>query len=215
MRQNDLSQSDCRIFKSNRSLLNQIYEKAWFLACWYKFMETKSWLKIIEVVIVKNTPCLSTLVGTAWLIRENVKFSEIFWNLVVVSQPWCHQRNLFGMIWKFTEVNWEMPGWYEKHRSGWVTFKCQKALWNISLAIKQFLRTENGAQYTNYKMNNLTKNWTYPKISYNTSLWTDCTTQWCQCHQTSCHYYHTTWETNKYPLSLHILGDQNFESDLE
>ena len=141
--------------------------------------------------------------------------SFLEWNLVVVSQPWCHQGNLFGMTWKFTEVNWEMPGWYEKHRSDWVTFECQKALWNISLAIKEFLRIENGAQYTNYKMNNLTKNWTYPKVSYNASLWTDCTTQWCQCHQTSCHYYHTTWETNKYPLSLHILGDQNFESDLE
>ena len=46
MDQNALGQSDCRIFKSTISL-EQNNQKAWFLACWYKFMEIKIWLKII------------------------------------------------------------------------------------------------------------------------------------------------------------------------
>ena len=45
---------------------------------------------------------------------------------------------------------------------------------NISLAIKQSLRIENETQYTNYQINNSIKNQIYPKISHNTSLWTDC-----------------------------------------
>ena len=53
MDQNALGQSDCRIFKSTISL-EQNNQKAWFLACWYKFMEIKIWLKIIGVDMVKN-----------------------------------------------------------------------------------------------------------------------------------------------------------------
>ena len=57
-----------------------------------------------------------------------------------------------------------------------------------------------------------------PKISYNISLWTDCTIQY---HQDSCCWYHRTSEANrhekqlKYPgvyVSLLIIGDKNFES---
>ena len=53
MGQNGLGQSDCRIFKLT------IYpehkgEKTWFLACWYRLMEIKSWLKNIGVGMVKN-----------------------------------------------------------------------------------------------------------------------------------------------------------------
>ena len=53
MGQNALGQSDYTIFKSTISL-EQNDEKAWFFACWYKFMDNRSWLKKIEVGIVKN-----------------------------------------------------------------------------------------------------------------------------------------------------------------
>ena len=53
MDQNKLDESDCRIFKSARSL-EQNNAKAWFFACWYKFVEIKSWLKNLEVGMVKN-----------------------------------------------------------------------------------------------------------------------------------------------------------------
>ena len=50
--QNALGQSDCRIFKSTISL-QQNDEKVLFFARWYRFMETKSWLKhfVVDVVI--------------------------------------------------------------------------------------------------------------------------------------------------------------------
>ena len=44
---------DCRIFRSTVSL-KQNDEKASFFACWWKFMETKSWLKNIGLVVVNN-----------------------------------------------------------------------------------------------------------------------------------------------------------------
>ena len=53
MGQNALSQSDYRIFKSTISL-EQNVEKAWFFACWHRFMEIRSLLKNIGVGMVKN-----------------------------------------------------------------------------------------------------------------------------------------------------------------
>ena len=53
MGQNVLGQSDCSIFKSTISL-EHIDEIAWFDACWYKFMETESWLENIGVGLVKK-----------------------------------------------------------------------------------------------------------------------------------------------------------------
>ena len=53
MCQNVLGQSDCRIFKSTISL-EQNGEKVWFFACWYKFIEIKSWLKNIGMSMVIN-----------------------------------------------------------------------------------------------------------------------------------------------------------------
>ena len=53
MVQNALNQSDCRIFKSTIHL-EQNGEKAWFLVCWCRFMEIKSWLKNIGVGMVRN-----------------------------------------------------------------------------------------------------------------------------------------------------------------
>ena len=49
---------------------------------------------------------------------------------------------------------------------------------NISSAIKESLKIENGSQYTNYRVNNSIKNKIYQKISHNTSLLTDCTVRY-------------------------------------
>ena len=46
--QNVLDQSDHSIFKSNISL-EQNNEKTWLFACWYKFIEIKTWMKSIGV----------------------------------------------------------------------------------------------------------------------------------------------------------------------
>ena len=43
MSQNVFGQSDCGIFKKIISL-EWKKEKAWFFACWYKFIEIKNWL---------------------------------------------------------------------------------------------------------------------------------------------------------------------------
>ena len=48
MAQNALGQLDFGIFKSSVSL-EQNDEIAWFFACWYKFMEIKSWLNNIKI----------------------------------------------------------------------------------------------------------------------------------------------------------------------
>ena len=45
----------------------------------------------------------------------------------------------------------------QKHRNGWVTFKCQKNL-NKYCIIKASLRVENRNQYTNNQVNNAVKN---------------------------------------------------------
>ena len=45
----------------------------------------------------------------------------------------------------------------------WVTFKFQRTLQNIALAIKASVRVNNRAQYANHQMNNTVKNQTYPK----------------------------------------------------
>ena len=52
MGQNALGLLDCRIFKLTISL-EQNDGKAWFFACWYRFMEIKSLLKNIEVDVAK------------------------------------------------------------------------------------------------------------------------------------------------------------------
>ena len=53
MGQNALGQSDYGIFKSTRSL-EQNDENAWFFACWYRFMQNRSWLKNNGVGMVKT-----------------------------------------------------------------------------------------------------------------------------------------------------------------
>ena len=91
-----------------------------------------------------------------------------------------------------------------KHWSAWVW----KSFANISLAIKEFLRIENGNLYTNYQMNKSIKNQIYPKINHNTSPWADCTIRQSGCHQNSYCCYHTTWETNRYANQLTSPGFQ-------
>ena len=63
--------------------------------------------------------------------------------LVFLSER--YQGNQSGIIWKFSKVNWQILGW-PIYRSGWVTFNYKKAVLNISVAIKEFLRIENGSQ---------------------------------------------------------------------
>ena len=60
-----------------------------------------------------QTPCLSTPVGTAWLIKENVKFFKYFpkSDLGVAFPMGTHQENESGMIWKFSDANWQIPVW--------------------------------------------------------------------------------------------------------
>ena len=53
MGKNVLCQSDCRISKSTLSL-KQNNERVWFFARSYIFMEIRSWLKNIEVDMVKH-----------------------------------------------------------------------------------------------------------------------------------------------------------------
>ena len=53
MGQNTLSQSNYRIFKSIISL-EKNDEKAWVFTCWYRFMESRSWMKYIGVDVGKN-----------------------------------------------------------------------------------------------------------------------------------------------------------------
>ena len=50
---NSFRQSDYRIFKSTISL-RRSDEEVWFSACWYRFMEIRSWLKNIGVGMVKS-----------------------------------------------------------------------------------------------------------------------------------------------------------------
>ena len=80
MDQNALGQSDCRIFKSTISL-EQIDKKTWFFACWYRFMEIKSWLKNIEVGVVKSM-CGHLRVRTLKLALSQEAMNGINWFLV-------------------------------------------------------------------------------------------------------------------------------------
>ena len=80
MSQNALSQSDYRIFKSTISL-EQNDEKAWIFACWYIFIESRSWLKNTGVCILK-TGCAHSVLRTLKLAVCQGKTNEINWFLV-------------------------------------------------------------------------------------------------------------------------------------
>ena len=53
MSQHALGQGDSRIYKSTISP-EQNDKKSWFFACWYKFIEIKSWLESIGLDMVIN-----------------------------------------------------------------------------------------------------------------------------------------------------------------
>ena len=91
MGQNALSQSNCRIFKSNISP-EQIDETVSFFACWYNFMQINRWLKIFGVGMVKNG-CGQSGDGTLKL---------------TVSEEWTGGINWFFPCWyRFTKIkNW-------------------------------------------------------------------------------------------------------------
>ena len=74
------------------------------------------------------------------------------------------------MIWKFDEVNWQIPVWRKNMKVAEYK-RYQKAKWNVSLDIKESLRIKNGSQYTNDEKNNLIKNNIYPNISHSASPW--------------------------------------------
>ena len=95
---------------------------------------------------------------------------------------------------------------------------------NISLAIKQSLRFENETQYNSYQMNNSIKNKIYPKISHNTSLWTDCkygglSMELKAMLLVSCNMRNKQISkkinVSRRSVSLHIIREENFESKLE
>ena len=85
MSQNVLSQSDCRIFKSIISL-KQNGERALFFACWYMFMEIKSWLKNFGVGVVKSG-CGHSVHGTLKLAVSLEEINRVNWFF------WCVSKN--------------------------------------------------------------------------------------------------------------------------
>ena len=102
------------------------------------------------------------------------------------------------VIWKFNGFNRQISGWLKN----FVTFKFQKPLWNIWLAIK-------GSQFRNYQMNNSIKNQIPQKINHSTTLWINCT-MWLplfQKNMSGC--YNTTWVTYRYAKQLRSPGVQD------
>ena len=57
-------------------LSEQNDEKAWFFACWYRFMESRRWLKNIRVGIIKNG-CGNSVLRSLKLAVCQVKMNEI------------------------------------------------------------------------------------------------------------------------------------------
>ena len=96
MGQNALGQLDYRIFKSTISL-EKTDEKAWFIACWYRFRKMKSWLKNIGVSLVKNG-CGHPGLRTLKLALSQEEINSINWFLV-----WWHRfrkgESYFNNFW--------------------------------------------------------------------------------------------------------------------
>ena len=97
MAQNAFSQSDCRIFKLAISL-EQIDEKAWFFACWYRFKEIKIGWEILWQALSKVG--VATLVSGLWLYPKK--------ELMEQTSFWCVNKNkekpkvtliIFGWCW--------------------------------------------------------------------------------------------------------------------
>ena len=96
MGQNALGQLDCRIFKST-TFLEQNYEKDWFFACWYRFMENGSLLKNIGMGAVKNG-CGHSVLRTLSLAVCQGKMNEINWFLVCWYKS-MKAKSYFNNLW--------------------------------------------------------------------------------------------------------------------
>ena len=82
MGQNALDQSECSIDYFKLTIyLEQNDEKAWFLACWCRLIEIKSWLKNIGVGVVKNG-CDHSGLRTLKLVVSQEGINGISWLLV-------------------------------------------------------------------------------------------------------------------------------------
>ena len=80
MGQNVLGQSNCCIFKLTTSP-EQNDEKAWFFACWCRFIEIKSWLKNIGVGMVRNG-CDHSGLKTLKLAVSQEGVNWVTWSLI-------------------------------------------------------------------------------------------------------------------------------------
>ena len=94
MGQNDLSQSNCRNFKSTIPLTNRW--RCLFFACWYIFMEIKSWLTNIGVGMVKNEcDCF----GCRTALVTAIKGITDFWLVDINSGKLKVSVIIFGWWW--------------------------------------------------------------------------------------------------------------------
>ena len=82
----------------------------WFFACWYKFMQIKRWLKILEVSLIKNGCGQSyerTLKLTVWRINRWNKL--IFCILININKNQKLTKNLLcgrGKKWVWPVWSW-------------------------------------------------------------------------------------------------------------
>ena len=115
--QNALGQSDFRIFKSTFSS-EKIVEKAWFYACWYRFMEIKSWLKKI-LQSARPKMRVSTLVsrlwshlavseeaivGINWFLYDGTSSGKLKISLIIFGWRWSKMGEI-------DEINWFVACW--------------------------------------------------------------------------------------------------------
>ena len=163
------------------------------------------------------------------------KFSRVR-RLGAVFSKGRHQRNRSGMIWEFSEVNWQIPDWpeniemaewplsvkklceylisYQKTLKDWEpNIQTIKLTHSIPMNFLWYFQGVEKGCIGNEWVNNSIKNQIYPKITRNTSLWAD-STIW-EYRQGSRCFYHTTWEKqickknsiSRHSVSVHIIGN--------
>ena len=153
-----------------------------FWDLWWFLCVSMTW-NTFEIIWSKTTPCPSNPVGTAWLAGENAKFSgvrssskfstgEIRKPTGDTTKPTREDMKIQRgelmniMLWLKNIYTW----FTLKHINGWVTFKCQKILRKIALAMISSLKVYNRIQYTNHHMNNAVTHQIYPRKSQYISL---------------------------------------------
>ena len=112
--QNALAQSNSRIFISTLSP-KQNDEKSRFFACWYKFMETESWLRNIGMDVVRNE-CYHSGVRTQKLAvsQEGINEILIFSLLIKIVES---QKLVLGILKPAESQEWinEMSWFWSEH----------------------------------------------------------------------------------------------------